>query len=200
MLKIGITGGIGSGKTTACKIFSHLGIPVYYADIAAKILMEQDEKLILNLRRTFGDSIYDECDLLNKKLFGEIIFNDPEAMKTANSFIHPAVRNDFEKWMHKNSAAPYVMEEAAILFESGADKNLDYVILVSAPEELRFKRVMLRDQITEDYVKKISGTQMSEEEKKQKADFSIVNDDSQLITPQVLHLHSHFLSLAKNKK
>lgn len=200
MLKIGITGGIGSGKTTVCKIFSQLGIPIYYADIAARNLMEHDEELISNLKKEIGNHIYDESDLLNKKLFGEIIFNNSESMKKANSFIHPTVRKDFENWIGENASAPYIIEEAAILFESGANKNLDYVVTVTAPEKVRFARVMLRDSITEDYVKKISATQMSEEEKKQLADFVIVNDDNQLLIPQVLELHNRFLSLAESKK
>src|SRR5437868_4306421 len=123
MIKIGITGGIGSGKTTVCRIFSQLGIPVYYADVAARNVMEHDAELITNLKKEFGDSIYDDSNVLNKILFGEFIFNNPESMKKANSYIHPAVRQDFENWIRKNAAAPYIIEEAAILFESGANKN-----------------------------------------------------------------------------
>ena len=200
MLKVGITGGIGSGKTIVCKIFSHLGVPVYMADIAAKRLMETDNKLIVNLKGKFGEEIYNEFNLLNKTKFSKIIFNDSDARDYANSLIHPAVRIDFEKWAEISVAAPYVIEEAAILFESAANKNMDYVVTVSAPEKIRFARVMLRDKITKDYVKKISATQMSEEEKKQLSDFIIINDDEQLLIPQVLELHNRFLLLAENKK
>jgi len=200
MLKIGITGGIGSGKTTVCKIFSQLGIPIYYADVAARNLMEHDQELISNLKREIGNHIYDESNVLNKKLFGEIIFNNLESMTKANSFIHPAVAEDFKSWIGENATAEYIIEEAAILFESGANKNLDYVVTVTAPEKLRFARVMQRDNITEDYVKRISTAQISEEEKKQLADFVIVNDNKQLLIPQVLELHNRFLLLAESKK
>jgi len=200
MLKIGITGGIGSGKTTVCKIFSHLGVPVYYADIAARNLMSSDDELILKLKKELGEKIYDEFNLLNRKVFAEIIFNDLDAYKKANSLIHPVVKKDFENWIIKNDSAPYVIEEAAILFESGANKNMDYVITISAPEETRFKRVMLRDGLSEDFVKKISKNQMAEKEKIKLSDFEIINDDQQLLIPQVLDLHNRFLSLPQNKK
>ncbi|MEP7170921.1 MAG: dephospho-CoA kinase [Bacteroidota bacterium] len=200
MLKIGVTGGIGSGKSTVCKIFSQLGIPIYYADIEARKLMHSDEELISNLKKEIGEKIYDEFNLLNRKVFAEIIFNNPDAYEKANSFIHPAVKKDFENWIMKNNSATYAIEEAAILFESGANKNMDYVITVSAPEEIRFRRVMLRDDLSEDFVRRISKNQMNEKEKIKLSDFEIVNDDYQLIIPQVLVLHNRFLSLSKNKK
>ena len=200
MLKIGVTGGIGSGKTIVCKIFSQFGIPVYYADTEARSLMLSNKELILNLKKEIGEKIYNESNMLNRKVFAEIIFNDPGAYKKANRLIHPVVKKDFENWIVKNNSAPYVIEEAAILFESGANKNMDYVLTVSAPEEIRFKRVMERDNLSEDFVKKISKNQMDEKEKVKLSGFEIVNDDTQLLIPQVLKLHDHFLLLSKGKK
>ncbi|MEO5570292.1 MAG: dephospho-CoA kinase [Bacteroidia bacterium] len=200
MLKIGITGGIGSGKSIVCKIFSQLLIPVYVADEAAKKLMITDPELISNLEKEFGEKIYYSKNELNKKKLADIVFNNPEALKKVNSLVHPAVRKDFDKWAEEHYSAPYVIEEAAILFESGAYNNMDYVITVIAPEEVRLKRVMLRDNVSEGYVKDIAKNQMSEEEKKQLADFVVVNDTEQFLIPQVLDLHNRFLLAAENKK
>jgi dephospho-CoA kinase len=196
VLKIGITGGIGSGKSIVCKIFSQLGIPVYEADAAAKQLMNTDQELISNLKKEFGEKIYNSKNELNKKALAEIVFNNPHALKKLNNLVHPAVRIDFDNWINKNNSAPYVIEEAAILFESGAYKNMDYIITVSAPEDLRFKRVMMRDNVSEEHVRNISKNQMDDKEKIKLSDFEIVNDDTQLLIPQVLHLHDHFLSLS----
>jgi dephospho-CoA kinase len=196
VLKIGITGGIGSGKSIVCKIFSQLGIPVYEADAAAKQLMNTDQELISNLKKEFGEKIYNSKNELNKKALAEIVFNNPHALKKLNNLVHPAVRIDFDNWINKNNSAPYVIEEAAILFESGANKHMDYIITVSAPEDLRFKRVMMRDNVSEEYVRNISKNQMDDKEKIKLSDFEIVNDDTQLLIPQVLHLHDHFLSLS----
>jgi len=200
MLKIGITGGIGSGKTIVCRIFSQLGIPVYDADFAAKQLMNSNPGLISNLKKEFGEKIYSAQNELNKKNLAGLIFNNPPALKKVNSLVHPVVKKDFERWITQHEASPYAIEEAAILFESGAHKNMDYVITVSAPEELRFRRVMLRDNVSEEYVKSISKNQMDENDKIKAAHFEIVNDDQQLVIPQVLKLHTHFLSLVEKQK
>jgi dephospho-CoA kinase len=200
MLKIGITGGIGSGKSMVCKIFLQLGIPVYDADSAAKRIMTTDKKLISKLKEEFGEKIYNSKNELERKTLRGIIFKNPPAMKKVNGLVHPAVKRDLDKWIMKHASAPYVIEEAAILFESGAYKNMDYVITVNAPEELRFRRVMTRDDVSLNHVIDISKNQMSEEEKNKKADFVIVNDGQQLVIPQVLTLHNHFLSLARDKK
>lgn len=197
MLKIGVTGGIGSGKSTVCKIFSCLGIPVYEADTAAKILMNSDDGLKVKLKKEFGDKIYDPSGELNRKALSEIVFNNAAALKKINSLVHPAVRTDFRQWLQKNSSAAYVIEEAAILFESGAYKETDYVITVAAPESLRFKRVMLRDNVNEEEVKSRAKNQMTDAERNRLAQFVIINDEAQLLIPQVLQVHHHLLDKAK---
>jgi dephospho-CoA kinase len=158
--------------------------------------MNTDQELISNLKKEFGEKIYNSKNELNKKALAEIVFNNPHALKKLNNLVHPAVRIDFDNWINKNNSAPYVIEEAAILFESGANKHMDYIITVSAPEDLRFKRVMMRDNVSEEYVRNISKNQMDDKEKIKLSDFEIVNDDTQLLIPQVLHLHDHFLSLS----
>ena len=199
MLKVGITGGIGSGKTTVCKIFSLLGVPVYNADSAAKDIINSDKQLVSELKKAFGKKIYNKRNKVIKNLFAEIIFGNKGNLQRANSLIHPAVRKDFASWLKKNSSAPYVIKEAAILFESGAHSGLDYVITVTAPEKLRIKRVMIRDGKDEKHVKSIMQNQMSEKKKKSNSDFIIVNDDNELVIPQVVKLHKQFLSLRSKK-
>jgi dephospho-CoA kinase len=199
MLKIGITGGIGSGKSIVCKIFSLFGIPVYNADAAAKQLMNSDRQLITGLKKLFGEKIYDSKKILNKKLFADVIFNSRDNLHKANLLIHPSVRKDFKNWLHEFSSCPYIIMEAAILFESGSHKNLDCIITVTAPEKLRINRVIQRDKVNETYVKSIAKKQWSENVKKKNSDFVIINDEKHLVIPQVVKLHQHFISL-KNKK
>lgn len=200
MLKTGITGGIGSGKSIVCKIFFQFGIPVYDADDAAKKIMNSDEELIARLKNEFGKHIYDDENTLNRKELAKLVFSDSEALSKLNSMVHPAVGKDFEKWLAINSGAAYILKEAAILFESGANNGLDYFITVTAPVEIRIKRVMKRDNVTEEHVKAIVNTQMREEERILKSDFVIANDNEQLVIPQVMDLHNRLLSLSQNKK
>ncbi|MBS1668587.1 MAG: dephospho-CoA kinase [Bacteroidetes bacterium] len=193
MLRIGLTGGIGSGKSTIAKIFEVLGIPVYYADDAAKRLMNEDENLKEKIKSHFGvDSYSNGC--LNRSYIAKMVFNNPEKLASLNALTHPAVMHDSEDWM-KTQTAPYIIREAALIFESDAYKQLDYVIGVSAPEAMRIERTMARDQVSREEVLKRMRNQMDENEKMERCDFLIYNDEEQLVTPQVLELHQKILAL-----
>lgn len=194
MLKIGLTGGIGSGKSTVAKIFETLGIPVYYADAEAKRLMNSSETLKKVIRQNFGEATY-ENDQLNRKYLADIVFNDPEKLELLNALIHPVTINDAEQWMQQQSA-PYSIKEAALLFESGATENLDFIVGVYAPQALRIKRVMKRDGLTTDEIMKRINRQVNEEMKMKLCDFVITNNEQELLIPQVLKLHQHFSGLS----
>lgn len=194
MLKIGLTGGIGSGKSTVAKIFETLGIPVYYADAEAKRLMNSSETLKKVIRQNFGEATY-ENDQLNRKYLAGIVFNNPEKLELLNALIHPVTINDAEQWMQQQSA-PYSIKEAALLFESGATENLDFIVGVYAPQALRIKRVMKRDGLTADEIMKRINRQVNEEMKMKLCDFVIINDEQELLIPQVLKLHQHFSGLS----
>jgi dephospho-CoA kinase len=194
MLKIGITGGIGSGKTTVAKVFETLGIPVYYADDEAKRIMNEDEGLKKKIVASFGKESY-ESGKLNRAYLASVVFNDSYKLDLLNSIVHPATIKDAEQWM-QNKNTPYTLKEAALLFESGAAENLDYVIGVTAPQPLRIKRVMERDAITREEVLKRIDRQIEEDIKMKLCDFVIVNDEQQLVIPQVIQLHKQLLSLS----
>lgn len=192
-LQIGITGGIGSGKSLICKIFQCLGVPVYDADSRAKYVMTTDTILIQQIQKEFGNLSYNPKGVLNRKYLADTVFNDPEQLKKLNSLVHPRVALDYRNWAAAHSDARYIMKEAALLFESGSAIDLDKVIAVYAPESLRIQRVIKRDtHRTEEAVKGVIKNQMNEEEKRDKADYVIVNDDSTLVIPQVLQLHEQF--------
>lgn len=196
MLKIGLTGGLGSGKTTVAGTFEVLGIPVYYADDASKTLMNEDQKVKAAIKNAFGNEVYPDGKL-DRKYLAEIVFNDKKKLATLNSIVHPATLHDAADWIKKQTA-PYLIKEAALLFESGSDKSLDYVIGVQSPLHLRLQRATKRDGITEEEVMNRINNQMDEEKKLALCDFIIVNDEQQMIIPQVLALHEKFLQLAKN--
>jgi len=196
MLKIGITGNIGSGKSTVARVFEILGIHVFYADVEAKKVMTQDQLLIEGIKKAFGNDAY-FCDgLLNRKYISDIVFNNDAELKNLNALVHPAVFRAFDDWAKAFTNEPYVIKEAAVLFESGSYKFCDKTILVSAPLEIRLKRVMDRDHISQAEVEAREARQFSEERKKGLADYIIQNDDSQLVIPQILALHRQFLQLA----
>jgi dephospho-CoA kinase len=199
MFKVGITGNIGSGKTTICKIFEVLGIPVFYADDAAKDVMIADAELIAGIKQTFGTEAYFIDGTLNRKHIAGIVFNNKEQLAKLNTLVHPAVFRAFDNWVLLQKNAPYVLKEAAILFESGSYKKCDRTIMVTAPLDLRIKRVASRDGITADEIKSRNNRQFTEEKKLAMANDVIINDDTQLVIPQVLKLHELYLSLAKTK-
>ena len=195
MLRIGLTGGIGSGKTTVAKIFEVLAVPVYYADDAAKRIMNEDEDLKQKIIQHFGTEAYAD-NQLNRSHISAIVFTAPEKLALLNSLVHPVTIADADKWMQRQTA-PYIIKEAALMFESDAHNHVDYVIGVSAPEQMRIQRTMQRDGISETAVAARINKQMNEEEKLKLCDFIINNDETQLLIPQVLQLHEKFLALSK---
>jgi dephospho-CoA kinase len=195
MLKIGITGNIGSGKTTVSKLFELMGVPVFYADDAAKNIMVTDELLIAEIKQAFGAASYFDDGTLNRKHIAGIVFNDKAQLAKLNSLTHPAVFRAFDNWVAEIKDAPYVVKEAALLFESTSYKMCDRYVMVTAPLDMRIKRVMQRDGISREEVEKRNARQFSEEKKISLADYVIRNDETELIIPQVLKLHQEFLSL-----
>jgi dephospho-CoA kinase len=188
MIKVGLTGGIGSGKTIVAKVFEQLNVPVFYADEEAKRLLYNDEEIIKQLRDRFGDSIFDENGI-NKASLASLIFNDSIALRDVNRIIHPRVRKEFANWAEQQTS-PYVIMEAAILFESGGHKNMDYSILVYAPEDLRIQRVVERDNTTAEQVKARMRNQDKDEDKINKADWVLYNDGVRMILPQIIEIHN----------
>lgn len=197
-LEIGITGGIGSGKSTVSRIFSILGIPIYDADSRAKYLMTHQEDLKNAIRQTFGKEAYQENGELNRAFLASQVFNDNEKVKIINGLVHPEVAKDYQSWLSQQKSV-YVVREAALMIESGAYKQLDKLITVFAPEELRIRRVQARDpQRSQAEIKAIMAKQIAEEEKLRLADFVIYNDEQHALLPQVLALHRRFLVEGKN--
>jgi dephospho-CoA kinase len=199
MLKIGLTGNMGGGKTTVSKIFEILGIPVFYADDEAKKIMITDERLANEIKSAFGDISYFDNGTLNRKHIAAIVFNNEAKLAQLNSLVHPAVFRAFDAWVKNFDDAPYVLKEAALLFESDAYKVCDYTIMVQAPLENRIRRVMKRDGLTRAEVESRNSHQFSEEKKSKLANYVIKNDDVQLVIPQVLTLHDEFLSLVSSQ-
>ena len=194
-LRIGITGGIGSGKTTVCKIFKTLGIPVYDADDRAKILMTDSRDLKKQLIHTFGTAAYLPSGQLDRKYLAGIVFKDKAALEKLNAIVHPAVKKDGLDWEKEHISTPYTLREAALIYESGIDKTLDYVIVVTAPEALRITRVMQRDGLPSDAVRHRIQKQWPEKDKVKKADFVIVNDGENSLVKQVVKVHEMLISL-----
>lgn len=194
-MRIGITGGIGSGKTTVCRLFEALGVPVYYADTRAKALMTTDTALMAGIRELFGAGAYTDDGQLNRPLIAERAFGDPSVLAQLNALVHPAVHRDANQWSDAQDA-PYTLREAALLFESGGDRHLDRVITVYAPESVRLARVMARDNATEAQVRARMRQQLDDEVKRQRADFVILNDGDAALIPQVHALHLQLLALA----
>ena len=194
MIKVGLTGGIGSGKSTIAKVFEVLGIPVYYADDAAKKLMNTDEELKKKIQLQFGNDAYKDGKP-DRKHLSEIVFNNPEKLQLLNALVHPATLKDAEKWMQNQSTA-YSLKEAALIFESGSHEHLDYVIGVTAPTPLRIQRTMQRDGLTREEVIARMDKQMDETIKMKLCDFVIKNDEQEMLISQVLQLHEKLLSLS----
>lgn len=191
MLKVGLTGGMGSGKSTVARIFEVLGIPVFYADAEAKKLMEEDSELRDKIIGAFGSESYIGT-LPNRKYIAHQVFNDPKKLTILNGLIHPATIIRAEKWMGMQSA-PFAIKEAAILFESAAHKNLDFVIGVQSPEKLRVQRSMERDNLSGIEVKERMNRQMNQEEKMNLCNFVIINDERHALIQQVVLLYKTLL-------
>jgi len=186
-LTIGITGGIGSGKSTVCKIFKLLETPVFEADTVAKSLINSNNEIRNGLIGLFGKSIYNAENKVNRKMLANLIFNDDDLMEKVNQLIHPVVRNEFINWQNRQISA-YIIHEAAILFESGFYKMMDYTILVSAPEEIRIERVTKRDNFSREMVQSRIRKQWSDEDKRILASVELVNDNKNLLIPQILEI------------
>ena len=185
-IKIGLTGGIGSGKTFVGAIFSKLGIPVFNADIQAKKCMADNVLLQQDIQNVFGDKVY-ENGILQKEILAEIIFNDTQKLEKLNKLVHPVVKQSFEDWC-VNQTSQIVIKEAAILFESDAHLTLDKVICVSANEETRVDRVIKRDNTSRKQVFSRIKRQISQNEKEKLSDFVIVNDGVELLLPQIIKI------------
>lgn len=198
MKRIGITGGIGSGKSVVCRLFQVLRVPVYDSDFRAKWVMAHDLALRAELIAAFGAETFDEAGQLNRTYLARTAFTDPAQLARLNALVHPHVGRDFEEWATQQQEAgnAYVLKEAALLYESGAYRQLDRIITVYAPLAIRQARVLRRDpHRTADDVLNIIGKQMSEEEKMSRADYIIHNDDAHLLIPQVLALHGEMVRL-----
>ncbi len=198
ILKVGLTGGIGSGKSTVAQIFEILGTPVYYADIEAKRLMNEHPELRTAITNVFGQEAYSN-DILNRKYIASVVFSDSSKLRLLNSLVHPVTKKDSENWMNRQTT-PYAIHEAALIFEARVSDRLNYVIGVSSPLELRIKRAMERDKVDRDEILKRMNQQMDEKAKMNKSDFIILNDEQQLLIPQVLTLHEKLIQLSKQKR
>lgn len=197
MLKVGITGGIGSGKSTVCRIFGVLGVPIYQADIAARELMQSDPELIEAIHSKFGEKSYPN-GILDRKYLASLVFSDPNALSALNALVHPVTLRHARSWMEKQPS-PYVIKEAALMFESAAFHELDHIVGVSAPQPLRISRAMKRDGATRDEILSRMKEQIPEDIKMRLCDEIIYNDEQQMLIPQVLHLHHCFLDLASTR-
>ena len=192
-IRLGITGGMGSGKSTVAAIFATLGIPVYQADDAAKRLMNEDETLKEQLKKHFGEAAYTN-GRLNRSYMATEVFNSKNKLALLNSIVHPATISDGEKWMQQQTA-PYAIKEAAIIFESGSQRWLDYIIGVYAPVTLRIYRSMKRDAISKEEVNARLNRQMDDDIKMKLCDTVIINDEQQALLPQVMKVHTAILQM-----
>ena len=197
MLKVGVTGGIGAGKSIVCKIFEVLGVPVYYADEAAKELMQQNEKLIAELKIHFSDTVYDGVNL-NRKYLSNLIFNNPEKRELLNTIVHPYVIQDGIDWMKKQQS-PYAIKEAALIFESGSQHSLDHIIGVFAPNSLKILRTIKRDLSTREEVLQKIASQIEDGIKMKLCDDVVTNDEQHMLVPQVIAIHEKLCRLAVEK-
>ena len=192
MKRVGVTGGIGSGKSFVCSVFEHMGIPVYNADNRARELMKRSPQLRESLTALLGEKAYRE-DELNRSYLAQILFRDPAMREKINGLVHPEVFMDFQQWVQKNQGKHYVIQEAAIIFESGADRLLDRVINVYAPVRERIQRLMSRDNLEPEEIRKRMRSQITEKERRQRADYTLVNDGKRMLLPQIVRIHNDLL-------
>jgi dephospho-CoA kinase len=194
MLKVGITGGIGSGKSMACKIFSSFGVPVYDADSRAKFLIENDPDIVREITAVFGEEAY-QGGKYNRKFISSQVFKDKSLLSQLNKIVHPAVGKDFENWVKKSATSPYVIKEAALMNAASQQNGLDKVIVVSAPDALRIQRIQRRDpQRSLSEIEAIIKNQKTEKEFNAIADYIVYNDEVTLMIPQILEIHHQILN------
>lgn len=192
MIRIGLTGGIGSGKSVVAMVFSHLGVPVYQADYEAKKLYE-DQEILNKVTGLFGNKILNQNGQLDRAKLASVVFSNPVKLEQLNSLIHPLVEEHFIQWLGARASAPYIIHEAAILFESGLYKKFDKIITVTAPQELCIRRVMERDGVSEEQVLQRMRNQWDQDKKAENSNFVLVNDGRRLLLPQILEIHRAML-------
>ncbi len=197
-LRVGVTGGIGSGKTIVCQIFEQLGIPVYYADERAKSLMVENEQVVSKVKKLLGAQAYLPNGSLNRKWIASIVFQDANKLERLNAIVHPAVQEDGEKWHQQQLGLPYTIKESALLFEIGSEIFYDKTVVVVAPKAVRIQRAMQRDGQERAAIEARMDKQMEEKKKAQLADFVIVNDGATLLVPQVMAIHRKLLEVQEN--
>ena len=195
---IGITGGIGAGKSTVSRILKELGFPVFDADTSAKHLLQSDPVIINKVKKLFGDSVYPN-GIPDRKLIASIVYNDKEKLSALNNIIHPAVATSFNQWLNEHKESNILFKEAAILFESGSAKDMDLVIAVDAAPEIRIKRIMKRDGRPESEIRKIIASQLSSEDLKSKSDFVILNDNHHPLISQLQSILNSVQNMVKVK-
>ncbi|MFN5375500.1 MAG: dephospho-CoA kinase [Chitinophagaceae bacterium] len=197
MLKIGLTGGIGSGKSTVAKVFESLGVPVYKADDEAKKLMATDPQLIDLIKKHFSEEVYKEGKL-DKTYLASIVFNNKEKLELLNSLVHPFTIEDGKLWMNRQQT-PYAIKEAALIFESGSQGEFDFIVGVYAPETLRIHRTIQRDKTDKELVRLRMQNQIKEEIKMKLCDEVLINNEQELLVPQIIALHEKLLAKAKSQ-
>ena len=195
-LRVGLTGGIGSGKSLVASVLQHLGVPIYFADLAGRRLLATDPNLIAAVRAEFGEEVFTGPDIDRTKL-GAQVFGDPDRLAVLNGLVHPAVARDYTAWQAVHATAQYTVKEAAILFETGTHKSADKVVLVAAPESVRVARVMARDGVDEASVRQRMARQWPEERKRALADYIIENDGTRMLLPQVIAVHRQLQAVAR---
>jgi dephospho-CoA kinase len=196
MLKIGVTGGMGTGKSTVCRVFETLGVPVFYADAEAKRLLNESAEVQAKLKRIFGEEIF-SGGMPDRKKIAAIVFHDRKKLDELNALLHPATIARSNEWFLQQENVPYAIKEAALIYEAGAEKQLDKVIVVTAPEELCIGRIVLRDYVTPDEVRARIRNQLPQDVKAARADFIVENDELHPVIPQVMKIHEQLVGLSK---
>lgn len=189
MMKVAVTGGIGSGKSVVCSVFNKMGIPVFNADFEAKQIVNYNETIKQKLIALFGADIYQQNGTIHRKKLADIIFNDKIALQNVNAIIHPAVYKAFQNWANIQKA-PFVIQEAAIVFENGHTDRFDKIITVAAPIELKVERCIKRDGISKELVLERMKNQLPDDYKIEHSDFVVVNDNKQMILPQIIEIYN----------
>lgn len=197
-IQVGVTGGIGVGKTTVGQIFETLGAPIYKSDDRAKILMNSNDQLKSQIIEAFGYDAYNRDKQLNRSYLATVVFNNPKKLQVLNSLVHPAVLEDYRNWFSEQNNVPYTIKEAALMFETDSHKSMDCIIVVTCPINLRIDRIVKRDHMKRDEVLKRIENQMSDKQRLEKAQYRVKNDGKQSIIKQTVDLHHKFLNLSKN--